>query len=307
MSIADMVSQILCQLCLALVLLLKNLFLVMYTDVPIATIQLFPALDALLIELLETLSPEDWQKQTLAPDWKVKDVAAHLLDGNIRSLSSSRDGYISEDSDPINTYQELVSYLNVLNRDWVSAMKRVSPQMLVAMLSTTNNLYREHLAQLDPFEKSIFPVAWAGEAESQNWFHIAREYTEKWHHQQQIRHALGGSSPLFSNLFFKPYLETSLRALPYQLKLYKAEIGDTFPLVVSGEGGGEWHLKYATDGWIFATEAPSYAVTKVHIDDQVIWRMFSKQISAEELKNRVMVSGNTALAELFLDMKAVMV
>ena len=43
----------------------------MYTDVPVATIQLFAALDELLIELLESLSPEDWHKQTLAPDWKV--------------------------------------------------------------------------------------------------------------------------------------------------------------------------------------------------------------------------------------------
>ncbi len=279
----------------------------MYTDVPVATIQLFPALDQLLIELLESLSPEDWQKQTLAPAWKVKDVAAHLLDGNIRSLSSSRDGYSAEVTSEINSYQDLVSYLNLLNRDWVSAMSRVSPQMVVTLLSLTNVLYREHLAQLDPFEKSIFPVAWAGEAESQNWFHIAREYTEKWHHQQQIRHALGGSSPLFSNLFFKPYLETSLRALPYQLKSFNADIGDTFSLNVSGEGGGEWHLIYSSGGWNFTTQAPSYAVTKVHIDDQVIWRMFSKQISSEELKNRVMVSGNHVLAALFLDMKAVIV
>ncbi len=279
----------------------------MYTDVPVATIQLFPALDDLLIALLESLSPEDWHLQTLAPDWKVKDVVAHLLDGNIRSLSSSRDGYTAEVAGQINDYHDLVSYLNLLNRDWVSAMKRVSPQMLVALLSTTNALYREHLAQLDPFEKSIFPVAWAGEPESQNWFHIAREYTEKWHHQQQIRHALGVFSPLFSKLFFKPYLETSLRALPYQLKTFSAEIGDTFSLKVSGEGGGEWHLIFTPEGWVFTAEAPSYAVTKVHIDDQVIWRMFSKQISAEELKNRVMVSGNLALADLFLDMKAVMV
>ena len=66
-------------------------------------------------------------------------------------------------------------------------------------------------------------------------------------------------------------------------------------------------MLYTPEGWVFTAEAPSYAVTKVHIDDQVIWRMFSRQISGEELNNRVMVSGNKALAELFLDMKAVMV
>lgn len=63
-----------------------------------------------------------------------------------------------------------------------------------------------------------------------------------------------------------------------------------------GEGGGEWHLMCTTDGWVFTADAPSYAVTKVHIDDQVIWRMFSKQISAEELKNRVMVISITLIS-----------
>ena len=36
-------------------------------------------LDKMLIQLLEELSPEDWDKQTIAPKWKVKDVAVHLL------------------------------------------------------------------------------------------------------------------------------------------------------------------------------------------------------------------------------------
>ena len=31
--------------------------------------------------------------QTIAPAWKVKDVAAHLLDTQLRKLSLVRDGY----------------------------------------------------------------------------------------------------------------------------------------------------------------------------------------------------------------------
>jgi len=33
-------------------------------------------------------------------------------------------------------------------------------------------------------------VDWAEEMESKNWMAIAREYTEKWLHQQQIRDAI---------------------------------------------------------------------------------------------------------------------
>ena len=50
----------------------------------IDVVHLLPMLDERLIELLERLSLKDWEKQTIAPKWKVKDVAVHLLDGNLR-------------------------------------------------------------------------------------------------------------------------------------------------------------------------------------------------------------------------------
>lgn len=279
----------------------------MDTVIPIPTIGLFAGIDQLLIDVLQSLEPADWQKQTLSPAWKVKDVAAHLLDGNIRSLSTSRDRFFAEDAIRTDHYREVVDYINLLNMDWVKAMKRVSPDMLIALLSVTNKMYSDHLRELPPFDTAIFPVAWAGEAESQNWFHIAREYTEKWHHQQQIRHAVGVLSPLFDRTYFKPYVDTSLRALPYHLNRVKAEEGDTFSLIVSGHGGGEWHYMYTPEGWAVCQEPPSYSVTKVRIDDQVIWRLFSNQISREELHDRTLVTGRKELADVFFGMTAVMV
>ncbi|HEY3387203.1 MAG TPA: maleylpyruvate isomerase N-terminal domain-containing protein [Saprospiraceae bacterium] len=279
----------------------------MSLDVPIPTVHLIPELDQLLIELLKSLSVKDWSKQTLSPAWNVKDVAAHLLDGNVRSLSSSRDDYRDSVTPDSNGLQDVVKYLNTINQDWVKAMKRVSPAVLIALLEITNPSYSDHLKSLPPFEKAIFSVAWAGESESQNWFHIAREYTEKWHHQQQIREAIGGASPLFEERFFKPYLDTSLRALPYYLNSVYAENGDTFSLFVTGPGGGEYHLEYNNGSWAFSEANPTYSVTKVHIDDQVIWRLFSRQISQDELTNRAMISGKKEPAEAFLKMKAVMV
>jgi hypothetical protein len=61
------------------------------TEIPVTTIHLFTKLDNLLISLLRSLSPEEWQQQTIAKLWKVKDIASHLLDGNLRTLSFSRD------------------------------------------------------------------------------------------------------------------------------------------------------------------------------------------------------------------------
>jgi hypothetical protein len=45
---------------------------------------------------------------------------------------------------------------------------------------------------LDPLAPAAFAVSWAGEETSSNWFDTARELTERWHHQQQIRLATIG-------------------------------------------------------------------------------------------------------------------
>src|SRR6476646_6893318 len=151
---------------------------------------LLPKIDALLMQLLRSLTPADWQRQTVAKHWVVKDVVAHLLDGNIRILSMIRDGYQGKSAE-IHSYQDLLDYLNRLNADWVKAMDRVSPEMLIVLHELTGPMYCDFYAQQDLLDKAAFAVNWAGEDESLNWMHIAREYTEKFIHQQQIRDTIG--------------------------------------------------------------------------------------------------------------------
>ena len=57
---------------------------------PILTSHLLPTIEARLLELLRSLTGREWEAQTLAPAWKVKDVAAHLLDTQLRKLSRVR-------------------------------------------------------------------------------------------------------------------------------------------------------------------------------------------------------------------------
>ena len=84
---------------------------------PIDVVPLLPLLDQKLMLLLKSLSPKDWHRQTIAKLWTVKDVVAHLLDGNIRVLSMLRDAYNGEVPPTINSYQDLVDFLNGLNAD----------------------------------------------------------------------------------------------------------------------------------------------------------------------------------------------
>jgi len=134
---------------------------------------------------LQSLTPDDWQRLTLARRWPVKDVAAHLLDGNLRTLSMLRDGYFGEAPGEINSYDDLLGFLNRLNAEWVTSTRLLSPAVLIDVLTQSGREYADFLAALDLQAPAAFAVAWAGESESANWFYIAREYAEKWHHSSK--------------------------------------------------------------------------------------------------------------------------
>jgi hypothetical protein len=68
--------------------------------------------DEKLIELLRSLSPSEWDGQTVAPRWKVRDVAAHLLDTVLRKLSLVRDSWQVENV-AIRSPQDVVTLVTV--------------------------------------------------------------------------------------------------------------------------------------------------------------------------------------------------
>ncbi len=272
--------------------------------IPISTIHLLPLLDEHLLALLHSLSPEDWQKQTIASQWKVKDVAAHLLDGNIRTLSMLRDTWYSETPD-IDTYPKLLDYLNGLNADWVKAMKRVSPAMLILLHEATSKLYCNYYASLDPFGKAGFAVNWAGENESKNWMHIAREYTEKWLHQQQIRDAVGKPG-LMERKFFYPLIQTFMMALPFHFQQITEEENTHVQVTITGEAGGVWQIRYSAGKWQFMEEPIANPAATLLIDPDTSWRLFSKSLRPSEVMDKICLEGDRKLAEHALHMVSVM-
>jgi uncharacterized protein (TIGR03083 family) len=279
----------------------------MNTVVPIPTLHLFPKLDQLLIELLKSLSPDDWDMPTLSKQWTVKDIAAHLLDGNLRALSIARDGYRGDPPVNINSYRDLVTYLNDLNTIWVLAYKRISPQILIEMLEITGREYNAYLDQLEMFAPAIFPVAWAGETESQNWFHIAREYTEKWHHQQQIREAIGVQHALMTPELFYPCIDTFLRALPYAYKDLDTAIGALIKIEITGEGGGIWFIEKTFSGWRFVKNlAMAEPSATVAMPTGIAWKLFTKAITANEVQEEIITQGDNELLKPILSMVSVM-
>jgi uncharacterized protein (TIGR03083 family) len=273
-------------------------------NIPIPTIHLFPVLEEQLIQLLHSLTPGEWNKPTIAKLWTVKDVAAHLLDGNIRMLSMIRDNYFSDPPGNIFTNEDLVSYLNGLNADWVNAMKRVSPKALTALLEITGKQYNQQLASLDPFAPAIFSVSWAGETSSLNWFHVAREYSERWHHQQQIRDAVAKPAIMTRELYH-PVLDTFMMALPYAYRNTAAKENAVVKISISGEAGGNWFI-IKKEKWELAKINNQAVTAHTIINGDIAWKLFTKSWRRKEVMEYVSIEGDGALGEPVLDMIAVM-
>lgn len=272
--------------------------------IPIDVIHLLPVLDRKLLELLKSLTSAEWQKQTIAKLWTVKDVAAHLLDSNIRILSILRDGYFGEQAN-ISSYQDLVDFLNRLNEDWVKSMRRVSPQMLIFLHEATGQHFCDYFKSLDPFEKSVLAVDWAGEAESKNWMETAREYTEKWLHQQQIRDAVNKPG-LMTREFYYPFIDIFMLALPHTYRKIEAENGTTVKVTVTSEIGGSWVLMRTDHKWILTKSNPPITTTELIIDPDTSWKLFSKSLRPEQVLDKVRIAGDQRLGETALTMVSVM-
>lgn len=278
----------------------------MKEEIKIKTLELFPVLDRMLIGLLESLTEAEWNAPTVARLWKVKDVAAHLLDGNLRGLSISRDHYFGEPAGNIHSYQDLVSFLNNLNMTWTRAAQRLSPKVLIELLAITGKQYATHLEALDPFDNAVFPVAWAGQETSPNWFHIAREYTEKFLHQQQIRDAVSKEGLMTKELYY-PFLDTFMHALPYTFRNTEAAANTIVSVVVSTDIGGQWNITKTAAGWVLSKgDSTKASHSKVTIDPDTAWKLFSRSWTAEQVADKVTIAGDRALGEQVLKMVSVM-
>ncbi|MFY9572704.1 MAG: maleylpyruvate isomerase family mycothiol-dependent enzyme, partial [Blastocatellia bacterium] len=246
---------------------------------PIIVTGLFsPVLEALL-DLLAGLSPEDWNRPTVCPRWSVKDISAHLLGGEIGILSRRRDGY-RYSGDPFMQWGELVTLINTLNDTWVKATSRLSPRLLCDLLKITGDQVCAYFRSLDPYALGV-PVDWAGSEPAPVWLDLAREYTERWHHQQQIRDAVGKPG-LKEPRFFAPLLDAFVRALPRTYRNVEARDGTRVALTITGDSGGRWVLLRDTGAWSLYVEAEQAVEAEIVIDQDIAWRLFTRGISKDE-------------------------
>lgn len=267
---------------------------------PILTAHLFPKIEALLLDLLQSLTPGEWELQTISPKWKVKDVTAHLLDTQLRKLSIVRDGCWP----PTPPISDLAAFINQLNQEGVTLYRRLSPPVLISLMELTSRESAEYHASLDLFAPAAFAVSWAGEETSLNWFDTAREFTERWHHQQQIRLAVNRPGIMTPELYH-PVLDCFLRALPYAYRDVPADPGTLLEFEISGDCGGVWWLHRDAAAWRLVNRTSAQATSKATIPQEIAWRIFTKGIDRRSAEAQTQVEGNSQLGLHILSMKSI--
>lgn len=277
---------------------------------PILVADLFPEVTRSLVALLRSLSADEWHLPTVSSRRTVKDIASHLLDGSLRRLSMQRDGYRPHDTPGgPRAGEPLMDFLNRLNDEWETGTRRLSPKVLVDLIEWADAQLADLFRSLDPHRPAIFPVAWAGEERSENWMDVARDFTEKWHHTQQIFDATNRPSTLLTRRLARPCLDIFMRALPFTFRAVEADRGSVVTVAVTGEAGGNWYVERREDGWEQTADPPRSPSAAVTMDQDTAWRLVTKRRSRDEIRQQfpgIRITGDEALGLPVLDMVSVM-
>jgi len=268
---------------------------------PVFVNQLFPTLHNHLIALLKSLDEESWYKSTICPDWCVKDIVSHLLKDYIGTLSRKRDVYSNPNlkNKRFKDNKDFVRYINKINEKWINAAKTLSPRVLIELIGFTGELLFDYIENVD-LMKVDSRVSWISEEKLPNWMDIAREYTEHWLHQTHIREAV--SAPLLTTTnLFRPFIQTYMLALPKTYRNVKVQSDTKIVIEVTGNAGGNWLLCKEDDEWVLSEDVGSDPQTKIIIDQDTMWRLFSKGMTKENAEKRIKIKGNVTLGKSILN------
>jgi uncharacterized protein (TIGR03083 family) len=274
---------------------------------PVDTRRLFRPVSRGLVALLRDLAAAHWERPTVAGDWLVRDVVAHLLDSTLRRLSFHRDGMTPPPPPhPIDSDRDFVRFINGLNAAWVAAAKRLSPRVLTDLYERAGGEAADFFEAVPLDAPALFPVSWAGEDASAGWFDVGREFTELWHHQEQIRMAVGAPS-LDDPHYLKAVIELALRGLPHAYREVPAADGETLVLEISGPSGGIYTLTRRGERWILEAGEPLTAITRVRLSDQTAWMLLFNALSQEGMATAIRTEGQPQLAAPLLGARSIVI
>lgn len=268
---------------------------------------LFRPLCGEIVDLLRTLKRDDWERRTVAGTWRVRDVAAHLVDTALRRLSFHRDGLTPPRAPPApSPAEDLAAFINALNATWVRAAERLSPRVITDLYARASTELADFMETLDPNGAAAFPVSWAGGTSSPQWLDIGREFTEVWHHGSQIRDAVG-AGPFSDARWLRAVLEIAMHALPHAYRDVPGRPDLSIAIRITGRAAGTWTLRHRAGAWEIDEGEPTAPMTTATMSDEAAWRLLFNALTPPQAQSLVRVAGDAALAEPLLLARSVIV
>jgi uncharacterized protein (TIGR03083 family) len=255
-----------------------------------------------LLDLLTSLEPTDWLRETPCPGWSVLGLVSHLVNGDLGMLSRNRDNYLGTRPHDDADESEFIEWLDELMQEWVSATRGLSPRVAIGLLAWGGPQMVEHFAAQDPMELTAH-VQWAGTEVSPIWLNQVRELSEFWIHRQQVLDALGREPDLRGDIL-GPVFEGLRWAYPYRLASQVRSPGDTVTIDVSGPVAATWHLIASEQGWNFV-EVPGSQVATLSMNTDQAWRLLTNNLSPER-RAALGTSGDSSLVEVLLHTRAIL-
>jgi uncharacterized protein (TIGR03083 family) len=256
-----------------------------------------------LLQLLRQLPPAAWSRPTICPGWDVHDVVSHLVHDYVRRLSGTRDGHIAA---WVVAGEELAQSLDRVNQEFVLVARTFSSRLLTDLIA--------HLGpQLDELWIGLQmnslggAVSWvAPHVEAPVWLDVAREYTEFWVHQQQIRDAVGRPGARQPELLVA-VVDAFVRSLPRALAGTAAPSGTavTMNVEITEDVSTAWTATKDGQGWRLDRRANQSADAHIHLTADTLWRLATRGLGPSDAWGRIDIDGDSALAASALQLVSI--
>src|SRR5437764_6073338 len=249
---------------------------------------------AALVSLLAGLDDNGWRAPTECPDWSVLGIACHLIGDDMSLLSRQRDGLLDPafTEDPPATVPDFLRRLNEVNNRFVATTAGLSPTLVIELLQVTGSWTHDWYATVDP-ERRGESVHWVSPEPAPYWMLAAREFTERWIHQHQIRRAV--HMPWFPD----PALTVAafaalLRGFPRSLAVLSSPPGTTIT-IAADDVAAAWTLVARAAGWELNDGAPDAPTTRLRAALDDLAAVFSRGVERSDVPDRIAVDGEHAL------------
>jgi uncharacterized protein (TIGR03083 family) len=253
-----------------------------------------------LLDVLRSLEASDWSLPTPCPGWTVHDLAIHILGTDIGVLARHRDHHDATPGPDSASEVAFETFLDDLNGRWVDAGRRMSPQIVIALLRDMGEQLVDHYRHVDPSVYDAY-VGWAAHQPLPRWFDHAREFTERWVHHQQLLEAIG-ASPWTDAEMTGVVLDTFMWAYPFRLAHLTRPAGVTAGVDIRGPVDRSWRWESTGSAW---KASDGDAKTVLTMTTAQAWRLLTNGLEPKHWPE-VSPSADTAIARTLARTRAIL-